>query len=459
MTQYFQSDYIQAGEIEMEETPQDAIKDFVARDTWTYDDYLKLNDTLSEAGDTADKLREMVGVLEGQDPEPKGTAAVKTGIALYMVCRFQKALKVLSAGTDNRDRRYFMAQCQKHLGHHQRAIEELELAKARGWEDPKIDLEIAEATALSGDTAKAAKAIKPLANKLGRTAEYLCVQGMLAELDGDIEAAGEAYEQALAADETNPAALFRLAYFNDLYGQEDRAMELYQRCLTLQPVNVGALMNMAVLYEDAEDYDQACMCLRRILAVNPTHWRARLFLRDAEASKTMYFDEDRAKMMAQRNAILETPVTDFELSVRARNCLKKMDINTLGDLVNTPETRLLEYKNFGETSLKEIRDMLALKGLRLGQALEDSAAADLSEMFTPDTSPQAKDGVMATPLSQIELSVRARKALELLKIDTLGDLVSRTEAELLACRNFGQTSLNTIRQALGQYGLRLAESD
>ena len=218
-------------------------------------------------------------------------------------------------------------------------------------------------------------------------------------------------------------------------------------------------MNMAVLYEDAEDYDQACHCLRRILAINPTHWRARLFLRDAESSKTMYFDEDRAKLMAQRNAILETPVTDFELSVRARNCLKKMDINTLGDLVNTPETRLLEYKNFGETSLKEIRDMLALKGLRLGQALEDTSTTELADMFVSDTASPARDGVLATPLSQIELSVRARKALETLKIDTLGDLVSRTEAELLACRNFGQTSLNTIRQALGQYGLRLAESD
>ena len=442
----------------MDTPPKDMINDLLALDAWTFDDYRKMNDTLSEAGDTADRLREMVGVLQAQSDEPKGAEAVKLGIALYMVCRFQQALDILGAGTDNRERRYFQAQCQKQLGHHERAIEELELAKARGWEDPKIDLEIAEAFALSGNQTKAAKCMKSLSNKLGETSEYTCVQGLLAELGGEIEAAGEAYEQALEIDQTNPSAMFRLAYFNDLYGDEEDALELYQRCLTLQPVNVGALMNMAVLYEDAEDYDQACLCLRRILAINPNHWRAKLFLRDADASKTMYFDEDRAKLMAQRNAILETPVTDFELSVRARNCLKKMDINTLGDLVNTPETRLLEYKNFGETSLKEIRDMLALKGLRLGQALEDTTSPDLSEMFVSDA-PQARDGVLATPLSQIELSVRARKALETLKIDTLGDLVSRSEAELLACRNFGQTSLNTIRQALGQYGLRLAESD
>jgi len=443
----------------MEETPQLTISDFTARETWTFDDYRQLMQTLSEAGDTADKLREMVGHMEGDNPEPKGTAAVKLGIALYMACRFERALEVLSAGTDNRDRRYFQAQCHKHLGHHDRAIEDMELAKARGWADPQIDLEIVEARAMSGNIAKGTKDLNALTAKLGQTSGYLCMKGLLSELSGEVEAAGEAYEQAVEIDENNAGALFRLAYFNDLYGDEEQAMELYQRCLAMQPVHVGALMNMAVLYEDAEQYDQACLCLRRILAINPGHWRARLFLRDAESSKTMYFDEDRAKLMAQRNAILETPVTDFELSVRARNCLKKMNINTLVDLVNTPETRLLEYKNFGETSLKEIRDMLALKGLRLGQALEDAAAADISDIFIADTSSQARDGVLATPLSQIELSVRARKALETLKIATLGDLVKRTEAELLACRNFGQTSLNTIRQALGQYGLRLTDSD
>jgi DNA-directed RNA polymerase subunit alpha len=447
------------GEIVMEETPNEMIKEIAARDTWTFDDSRQLTEVLSEAGDTSDKLRELVGKLEGENPEPKGADALKLGIALYMACRFKRALEVLSAGTDNRDRRYFQAQCQKHLGHNDLAIEELELAKARGWELKEIDLEIVEARAMSGDLKQAAKGLKSLTNKLGETSGYLCMKGLLCELTGEIEAAGDAYEEAVHADENNPNALFRFAYFNDLYGDEEQVMELYQRCLAMQPVHVGALMNMAVLYEDAEEYDQACLCLRRILAINPSHWRARLFLRDAESSKTMYFDEDRAKMMAQRNAILETPVTDFELSVRARNCLKKMDINTLGDLVNTPETRLLEYKNFGETSLKEIRDMLALKGLRLGQALEDAAAAEMADMFVADTSSQSRDGVMATPLSQIELSVRARKALETLQIDTLGDLINKSEAELLACRNFGQTSLNTIRQALGQYGLRLAESD
>ena len=66
--------------------------------------------------------------------------------------------------------------------------------------------------------------------------------------------------------------------------------------------------------------------------------------------------------------------------------------------------------------------------------------------------------MLATPLEQIELSVRSRKALESLKVATLGDLAQKTDAELLACRNFGQTSLNEIRQRLADYNLRLRES-
>ena len=71
-----------------------------------------------------------------------------------------------------------------------------------------------------------------------------------------------------------------------------------------------------------------------------------------------------------RNAVMEIPISDFELSVRSRNCLKKMNIRSLGDLLKTSEQELLSYKNFGETSLNEIKALLASKGLRLGQNAE-----------------------------------------------------------------------------------------
>jgi DNA-directed RNA polymerase subunit alpha len=171
----------------------------------------------------------------------------------------------------------------------------------------------------------------------------------------------------------------------------------------------------------------------------------------------MYYDEDQARRIAKRNAVLDIPVTDFELSVRARNCLKKMNIMTLGDLVRTSESELLGYKNFGETSLKEIKDMLSAKGLRLGQ--ESESAGELSGLFgdVEESEDEADGGARALTIEQVEFSVRARRVLEQLNIHTLGELASKTEAELLGQKNFGQTSLSEMRQRLTENGLHFRE--
>ena len=79
--------------------------------------------------------------------------------------------------------------------------------------------------------------------------------------------------------------------------------------------------------------------------------------------------------------MLDTPVTDFELSVRARNCLKKMNIRTLGDLLKVSEAELLSYRNFGETSLVEIKNMLSSKGLRLGQGVDGQLRRNPNDAF------------------------------------------------------------------------------
>ena len=132
-------------------------------------------------------------------------------------------------------------------------------------------------------------------------------------------------------------------------------------------------MNLSILYEDVPGrYDDADLCLERLLSVNPNHPRGRLYQKDVDSSLSMMYDEDSEKRAEKRNALLETPVTDFELSVRARNCLKKMNIRTLGDLLKITEAELLGYKNFGETSLEEItHDVSPIKGCGLGQALEE----------------------------------------------------------------------------------------
>ena len=75
--------------------------------------------------------------------------------------------------------------------------------------------------------------------------------------------------------------------------------------------------------------------------------------------------------MVLRNRYLSKPVADLELSVRAGNCLETANIKTIRELVVKNEKEMLEYKNFGKTSLNEIKDQLANMGLTLGMDLED----------------------------------------------------------------------------------------
>jgi DNA-directed RNA polymerase subunit alpha len=277
------------------------------------------------------------------------------------------------------------------------------------------------------------------------------------EAEGNRMAAVDEYNKAVDMGD-HPEHIFRLAYLLDLMGEEDYAIDLYESICCEGQSHINALVNLAVLYEDRGEIAKSEKCLRQVLDTNPNHLRARLFMRDVSASRDMYYDEEHARDLAKRNALLDTPVTDFELSVRARNCLKKMQIRTLGDLLRVGESELLSYKNFGETSLVEIRAMLASKGLRLGQGLEGQYSRVRKEIYE-ELKGQAPEHVLNKPLSGLDLSVRSRKALQLLGIQTIGDLATRTEAELMGVKNFGATSLEEIGELLTAYGLGLRNLD
>ncbi|MEK7269972.1 MAG: DNA-directed RNA polymerase subunit alpha [Planctomycetota bacterium] len=69
---------------------------------------------------------------------------------------------------------------------------------------------------------------------------------------------------------------------------------------------------------------------------------------------------------AEMDALLSQPVSSLRLSVRASNCLDSENVKTIGDLVAKSEEELLNIRNFGKTSLKEISDRLAERGFSLG---------------------------------------------------------------------------------------------
>jgi DNA-directed RNA polymerase subunit alpha len=296
-----------------------------------------------------------------------------------------------------------------------------------------------------------------------RAAEEYFRKAKEADAAGNHEKAIEFYERTLNENPDHEQACFELALMYDRRAEDAKAIELYERLVTSPPVSINALLNLALLYEDNNHYDEAHRCLDAVLRTDPNHPRARLYMKDVESARSMYYDDEDNGHGDRRNAVLDIPITDFELSVRSRNCLKKMNIRSVGDLLRTSEPELLSYKNFGETSLNEIKALLAQKGLRLGQSLEGEgkAAAAASTMARrPATVPgNIPSEVMNKTVGDLELSVRSRKALQRLNINLISELASRTEDELLGCKNFGQTSLNEIKQQLATFGMGLRKLD
>ena len=286
--------------------------------------------------------------------------------------------------------------------------------------------------------------------------ELTFLRGYLQESQYDLEGALAAYHTVLEQDPEHAEAAFRAALLWDRCGEEDKAIALYEQCTSGSPAHVNALMNLAVLYEERGDFEEAETCLVDVLNQHPDHWRAAHFLKSVKSSYTMLYDEQGQQEREHRSAVLDVPISDFELSVRSRTCLRQMTIRTLGDLLKISESELLSYKNFGETSLSEIKAMLSQQGLRLGQALQpiDQATPEMAASAEGDVSP-----TMNLPVSELELSVRSRKALQRLGVSTLGELAQRSEAELVAIKNFGQTSLSEIKRQLGVHGFSLRDGE
>ena len=88
----------------------------------------------------------------------------------------------------------------------------------------------------------------------------------------------------------------------------------------------------------------------------------------------MFYDEAVERRQHRTAVMLRVPLSEFELSARCRACLEKMNIRTLGDLARLTETEIGNSKNFGETSLAELRGLLESKGLHFGMGRADAGA-------------------------------------------------------------------------------------
>ena len=91
----------------------------------------------------------------------------------------------------------------------------------------------------------------------------------------------------------------------------------------------------------------------------------RITLESDEIAQTEIYDEESLHM----RQLLKTKLIDMDLSVRALNCLKAAEVETLGDLVSYNKNDLMKFRNFGKKSLTELEELVVLKGLTFGMDL------------------------------------------------------------------------------------------
>lgn len=417
----------------------------------------QLRNALAQGGKQYRTLRDVTELLEKKAEGASGAAAkrwhLKLGIAFFFLGHLGEAVDHLRQA-EGALANFYLGRALADRQDYDESLKAFDRAEKSGYTASQVQLQRAGIYRLQGNISQARTVLTKLADQASHSAEYHFQVASCDLADGERTAAIRHLERAVELDPGHTGALFQLGHVNDSAGNDDEAISCYERCLNHPPVHVGLLMNLGVLYEDSEKYDKAVECYRRVLYANPVDEQARLFLRDAQASLTMYYSPEEENAFSRFSQVLEIPVTDFELSVRSRNCLKKMNIKTLGDLTRVSEQQLLSSKNFGETSLLEIREMMGSKGLRLGQSLEEGAQHEMR--FRPQQPlSEEEQAILSKPVSDLNLSVRARKCMNRLGINSLGELIQRTADELLESKNFGMTSLTEVRDKLSQFGLSL----
>ncbi len=389
-----------------------------------------------------------IGIKKVHDVNEAKDMTLLLGILEWMIGNVREASEFLKEVKSRKIGVYYLGKCYQELGDYDHALECFERAQKTDDEEFDICMDIAETKRLKGDNEDALKMIKRFSQSHGDNPDFHYQLGCCLEALGEYDDAFNHYEQSLRIDPNHAKSLFRIAFYYDLNGEDEKAIDSYEQCINLCPSHKNAFLNLGILYEDKGSFDDAVYCFETVLDAEPNNPRALLFLKDAKASMGMYYDEEVSKKQGKESEVLNIPISDFELSVRSKNCLEKMNIRTLRDLTRITEIDLLSFKNFGETSLNEIKVILSQKGLRLGQALESDSKADV---FGKNTETKAS---AIESISELELSARCRSALSKEGIETIADLVEQTEIALDQ-KGIKENHIAEIRDRLAEFGLTL----
>ncbi len=424
--------------------------------TLTRESVITLKDQVYTSKDNYEALEKEIKALRSSFDNEKNTQETKSntlilGICLWILGKQEEAIETLTVLKTNKFVCYFLGKCYQELEDYENALYYFERSKLTDEEEFQIQIDIAETQRMSGDSQGALKLIQKLSKGHDDEANLHFQWAHCLDNLGEYEEALTHYNRALEINPSHSNSLFRLAYDYDLNGDDEKALEYYKKCTEDTPIHTNAMINLGLLYEDNDDYEKAISCYSAVLKSYPNHEIARLYLGDAKAGINMLYDEDKEKKQDEETEVLNIPISDFELSVRSKNCLERMNIITLADLTKVTEFELLSYKNFGETSLTEIKNILNPKGLRLGQAVEEIKTA---EIFIDADTGGDEDNLSKT-ISEMELSKDCGNAINQMGIETISDLISRTETELLKQDGFTQAYVDEVIDQLNGLGLKL----
>ena len=169
------------------------------------------------------------------------------------------------------------------------------------------------------------------------------------------------------------------------------------------------------------------------------------------------------KAETQRDKVMEMTIDDMDLSVRSYNCLKRANINTVEN------TRVGDATDYDKLTLEVWTDgtITARDAVSLGaRILCDHFVlfTDLSETMgskstVVEKAETQRDKVLELTIEELDLSVRSFNCLKRANINTVEDLISKTEDEMMKVRNLGRKSLEEVINKLAMMGLSLASED
>ena len=388
---------------------------------------------------------------------PAAEKALRHGVVQILMGQIKTAAHTLESETSVLGRSYYI-QTLVSLGRRTEAHKLLESLKSElaGVKDQNLLVELAIISMnLKNESLLGQICLKLDLDSLGGVG--MMIKAFQAELSGKYQLALDLLLDASQLQGVYQGlSMFHLGKLQDRWGDDQLALETYQKIESLGYAFEESLINAGIILEDRGEYSMALAYYEKALKINPDSKRTALYHADAEACLNMYYDERKHRQDVKTSEILNIPISDFELSVRSRNCLSKMGIFTLKDLITKTEQELLSYKNFGETSLKEIRAMLSKKGLHLGMTrVEEQPLADRIKMNAQLYSQEKEYDLdeMDTAIEELDLSYRTKSALHKMGFESLRDITMRTGTDLESNPNFSAACLQEVNALLEEKGL------